>query len=398
MTDIFAPENEAQVLELIQWAISGNAKALEIAGQGTKRGLGSPVTADAVVDLSKFAGIDLYEPQELVMTARPGTPIAEVQATLDEAGQMLAFEPWSSQALYGGDGGTVGGVFAAAVAGPRRPLAGSARDHLLGFKGVSGRGEAFKSGGRVVKNVTGFDLSKLMAGSMGTLGIMTEVTFKVLPKAEKARTVLVFDAKDAGHAMRAAQNSPYEVSGVAHLPKPVAARSSVGYVNGAGADVTAIRVEGPAPSVTVRCTALKDLLGVYGQVEELHTTNTEALWREIRDVDYFADDGRKQIWRVSVAPSAGPVIAAKLKDELNVEHFFDWAGGLVWLALDPAGDAHAGTVRGALSGGHATLMRADADVRARVDVFQPQTAGVAGLMQRLRAGFDPHGILNPGRM
>ena len=318
--------------------------------------------------------------------------MSEVRTALDEANQMLAFEPWSPKNLYGNPGGSVGGMFASAMTGSRRPLAGSARDHLLGFHAVSGRGENFKSGGRVVKNVTGFDLCKLMTGAMGTLGVMTDLTFKVLPKPEKTRTILVFGATDPGQAMREAQNSPYEVSGVAHLPKAIAARSNVSYVSAAGTGVTAIRVEGPAPSVEVRCTALRDLLSPHGSVEELHSTNSASLWDEIRDVSYFAKD--RQIWRLSVPPKEGPAIAAKLQGE----HYFDWAGGLIWLALSPKDDADVERVRGALSSGHATLMRAANEVRAKVSVFQPQDDGVAALMNRVRTGFDPHSILNPGRM
>jgi len=392
MSDIFKPENDRQVLDAIRWAVSGNGKVLEVMGQGSKRGLGRAQNADNVLDLSGLSGITLYEPEELVMTARAGTPISEVQAALDEANQMLAFEPWSPQGLYGMDGGTVGGLFASAVTGPRRPLAGSARDHMLGFHAVSGRGEIFKSGGRVVKNVTGFDLTKLMAGSMGTLAVMTDVSFKVLPKPEKARTVLLFGASDPGQAMRDAQNSPYEVSGVAHLPAGVAARSSVSYVSSVGAGVTAVRVEGPGPSVGVRCEALRDLLSGYGAVEELHTTNTVSLWQEIRDVSYFSGD--RQLWRLSVAPTDGPAVSEKLEGE----HYFDWAGGLIWFAMETTDDANADQVRGLLKGGHATLMRASEAVRTRVPVFQPQADGVAQLMKRVRAGFDPHNILNPGRM
>ena len=392
MSDIFKPENEDHVLDAMRWAASGNAKVLEVMGQGTKRGLGRAQNADNVLDLSALSGITLYEPEELVMTARAGTPVSEVQAALDEANQMLAFEPWLPKGLYGTQGGTVGGMFASAVTGPRRPLVGSARDHMLGFHAVSGRGETFKSGGRVVKNVTGFDLTKLMAGSMGTLAVMTDVSFKVLPKPEKSRTILLLGASDPGQAMRDAQNSPYEVSGVAHLPATVAARSNVSYVSSAGTSVTTVRVEGPGPSVEVRCTALRDLLSGYGVVEELHTANTQSLWQEIRDVTFFADD--RQLWRLSVAPTDGPVLAALL----GGEHYFDWAGGLIWLAMEAQDDANADQVRGGLNGGHATLMRASEDVRARVQVFQPQADSVAQLMKRVRAGFDPHNILNPGRM
>jgi len=392
MADIFKPEKGTQVLDAVKWAVSNKA-SLEIIGHGTKRGLGRAVDAEAVLDMSNISGITLYEPEELVMTARAGTPLVEIQVALDDANQMLAFEPWSPKTIYGAEGGTVGGLFAANVSGPRRILAGAARDHMLGFKAVSGRGEDFKSGGRVVKNVTGFDLTKLMAGSMGTLGVMTEVSFKVLPKPEKSRTVLLFGASSEVKAMIAAQSSPYEVSGYAHLPRSMAERSSVDYVKNAGQDVTAFRIEGPAPSVTVRCEALRKLLAPLGEsVEELHTTNSQALWAEIRDVSYFTPE--KQIWRLSVTPSEGPEIAKSL----NGEYVLDWAGGLIWLALDPSDDAEVDKVRGAFKSGHATCMRAADAVRAKIDVFQPQDTALAALTKRVRAGFDPHGIFNPGRV
>lgn len=391
MADILKPKNEAQVLDAVKWAAS-NTAPLEIIGHATKRGYGCPVVAEAVLDMSGVSGITLFEPQELIMTARAGTPLAEVEAALDDANQMLAFEPWQAKGLYGTEGGTVGGIFAANVSGPRRLQAGAARDHMLGFHGVNGRGEAFKSGGRVVKNVTGFDLTKLMAGSMGTLSVMTDVSFKVLPKPEKTRTVLLFGALGTAQALIAAQCSPHDISGCAHLPKDVAARSSVDFVKAAGADVTCVRIEGPAPSVDVRCQALRDLLAPLGVgVEELHTSNTQTLWAEIRDGVLLGRD--KQIWRLSVVPSEGPALAENLSDD----YVLDWAGGMVWLALDPADD-HGARVRSAMGEGHATCMRATDAVRADMDVFHPQGDALTELTKRVRAGFDPHGIFNPGRM
>ena len=388
MTDILKPDNEAQILGLIKWAVSEKA-ALDVRGHGTKSGLGAPGTSERILDLSDLSGIELYQPSELVMTAKAGTSVAEVQAALDEAGQMMAFEPWSPNSLYGTEGGTIGGIFASAVCGPRRPMSGSARDHMLGFEAISGRGEVFKSGGRVVKNVTGFDLSKLMAGSMGTLSVMTQVTFKVLPKAEKTRTVLVFDPRNVQRAMLDAQNSPYEVSGVTYLPTNIAAKSAVSYIKDKGAAVVAVRVEGPAPSVEVRCQSLRDVLGAYGEVEELHSHNSATLWREVRDVDFF--EGGGDLWRLSVPPAEGEKIATAL----GGEYYLDWAGGLIWLQA-PGSDAE--RIRSAISSGHATLMRASEDMRASVPVFQPQANGVGELMNRVRAGFDPHAIFNPGRM
>lgn len=392
MTEIFKPETVQHVVEAATWA-GANGSALDIRGHATKRGLGKPVQADATLDLSALSGITLYEPQELVMTARAGTPMTEIEAALKDAKQMLAFEPWQPASLYGTDGGTIGGVLACNVSGPRRMQAGAARDHMLGFHAVGGGGEIFKSGGRVVKNVTGFDLTKLMAGAMGTLGVLTEVSFKVLPIPEKARTVLLFGAFDVAQALTAAQCSEHDISGCAHLPKSVAARSAVDYVKNADASVTCIRVEGPAPSVEVRCAALRELLAPLGVgVEELHSSRSAALWAEIRDVAYFAGD--QQLWRLSVTPSEGPAVAQALGDD----YLLDWAGGLIWLALDAVDDAHAARVRGAFTSGHGTLMRAADSVRASVPAFQPQAPALAALSARVRENYDPAGIFNPGRM
>ena len=393
MAETFKPESVEHLVEAAKWA-AANGAALDIQGQGTKRGLGKPAQADAVVvDMAAISGITLYEPEELVMSARAGTPMTEIEAALKDANQMLAFEPWSPHALYGVEGGTIGGVLACNISGPRRMQVGAARDHMLGFHGVGGEGQVFKSGGRVVKNVTGFDLTKLMAGAMGTLGMLSDVSFKVLPVPEKARTVLLFGAHDVSEALVRAQCSEHEISACAHLPKSVAALSGVDYVKNAGTDVTCVRIEGPAPSVEVRCAALRELLAPLGAaVEELHSSRSAALWAEIRDVSYFAGD--RQLWRISVAPSQGPAIA----QALGSDYMIDWAGGLIWLALDGADDANAGQVRGAFAQGHATLMRASDAVRTQVPVFQPQADGLALLNERVRENYDPANIFNPGRM
>ncbi len=290
MTERFAPTDAAQVLDVVTWA-AAEETAVEVIGAGTKRTLGRPVQADHQLNMSGLSGIELYEPNELVMTVRPGTLLTAIEAEMESHGQQLAFEPPDLGPLLGSDaaGGTIGGVIACNLAGPRRPKAGAARDHFLGVEAVTGRGEAMKAGGRVVKNVTGYDLCKLFAGSYGTLAAMTSMTVKVMPAAEKTRTVLVADLDDAGadQAMTAALTSHHEVSAAAHLPAAVAARSDVSYVAGAGSAVTALRVEGPAPSAEYRCQALRDLLGGYGEIEELHGHNSGALWREVGDAAPF---------------------------------------------------------------------------------------------------------------
>jgi len=403
---VFAPETSEQVVEAVAWAVSAG-EPLEVLGRGSKRALGRPVQAGHALDLSRLDGITLYEPEELVLSARAGTPLATIEAALDAQRQMLAFEPADLGPLLGGapDAASIGGVLACNLAGPRRIKAGSARDHFLGVNAVSGRGELFKSGGRVVKNVTGYDLCKLLCGAYGTLGVMTDVTVKVLPRPEKTYTVLVLGLEDAAalQAMTRALGSPHEVSGAAHLPAALAARSEVSYIAGAGGAVTALRLEGPAPSVAYRCAALRRELADLGQTEELHSLNSLAFWRALRDVQPFVGNGRSAVWRLSVAPSAGPgVVAAIGPEAFGGEAFYDWGGGLIWLSLPLNGvdDPGAAKVRRAVAaaGGHATLIRAPLELRAAVSVFQPQDAAAALLSQRVKDAFDPKCVLNPGRM
>lgn len=403
MASTFRPETDAQVRELVAWA-AAEGSPLAVAGRGSKRDYGRPVQAALDLDLSALTGITLYEPDELVLSARAGTPLAEIEAALRDENQMFAFEPADLGPLLGGEAGqgSVGGMLACNLAGPRRVKAGAARDHFLGFSAVSGRGETFKAGGRVVKNVTGYDLCKLMAGSFGTLSVLTDVTVKVLPAPEKTRTVLVYGLSDAdaSRAMIGAFQSSHEVSAAAHLPAAVAAGSAVSYVGEAESAVTAVRVEGPGPSVEYRCAALRRELGESGETEELHSTHSQTFWREIRDVQPFIADGDRVVWRVSVPPTEGPRIVAHVAAACEARYFYDWSGGLVWLGLPATDGAWAGTVRGALDGcdGHATLVRASDESRAAVAVFQPQDAAVAALSERVKESFDPNRVLNPGRM
>lgn len=404
MAEHFKPETPEQVKEAVAWAIAEEIP-LEVIGGGSKRVLGRPSNAETVLELSALNGISLYEAEELVLSAGPGTLLSEVEATLAESRQQLAFEPPDYGPLLGGpaEAGTLGGMIACNLSGPRRIQAGAARDHFLGFGAVSGRGEAFKSGGRVVKNVTGYDLSKLLCGSWGTLGAMTDLTVKVLPVAEKTWTVLVLGLglETAGQAMTAALKSPYEVSGGAYLPANLAAMSKASYVANASGSVTAIRVEGPGPSVEYRAAALRKQLSAFGETEELHSHNSDGFWREVRDVLPFAAAGDQRcVWKISVAPTAGPALAMQLTAALGGDAFLDWGGGLVWLAVDAPQDGAAETVRSAVDGvgGHATLIRAPEPVRAAVSVFHPSAAGVAALSKRVKENFDPRGLLNPGRM
>lgn len=411
MTQALKPATEDDVRDMVAQALADDAP-IEIAGNGSKAALGRHAPLNNRLDVSGLSGITLYEPAELVLSAKAGTPLAEIEAAVAAEGQCLAFEPPDYGALLGNDGAaqTVGGIIACNLSGPRRFRAGAARDHLLGMRAISGRGELFKSGGRVVKNVTGYDLCKLMTGSFGTLGVMTELTLKVLPIAEKTRTVLVYGLDDrAGVAALAeALKSPHDVSAAAHLPQSAAARSGVSYVNGAGKSATCVRVEGPEPSVVARCETLRDLFAAHGEVEELHGHNSAALWREIGNVapllapppESGPESEDRAVWKLSVPPADGADVAAAMPESVVADALYDWGGGLVWLAVDAEGDASHEAVRRAVDihGGHATLIRAPDAVRAAVPVFEPQPEDLAALSRRIKQGFDPMGILNPGRM
>jgi glycolate oxidase FAD binding subunit len=402
MAQAFRPTTPEELERIVAWA-AAEEEPLEVIAGGSKRSLGRPVQAQHRLELARLSGIGLYEASELVMSAAAGTPAVEVEAALAENRQQLEFEPADYGPLLhaGGAKATIGGVFACNLAGPRRVRAGAARDHLLGFKAVAGRGQAFKSGGRVVKNVTGYDLSKLLAGTYGTLAVMSEVTFKVLPAAETARTVLLLglDEEKGLAALREALASPYDISGAAHLPEGLARRSGVRAVASAGHAVTAIRLEGPHPSVVYRSEAVRRRLAAFGAGEELQGGDAAALWRELRDVAFFRGDPRP-VWRLSVTPTAAAQLVTEVLAVVGGEAFFDWGGGLVWLAVEPRSDAGHEAIRAAVgqAGGRATLLRAEPDVRAAVPVFDPQPPALAALTRRLKESFDPKRILNPGRM
>jgi len=400
---ILRPDDDRDLQAALERACA-DGRTLEIASAGTKRALGRPVEADDRLDLAALSGVIDYEPAELVLTARPGTPLAEVEILLEEAGQALAFEPPDYSELLAGDhSGTLGGMIGANLSGPRRIKAGAARDHLLGFQGVTGHGRAFKSGGRVVKNVTGYDLSKLVTGSMGTLAALSELSIKTLPRPETTWTLILRDLDDqrALAAMTQAMTSSHEVSAASHLP----AGTPAGLGFGSGA-LTALRLEGPAPSVEARFSSLQAELreAGLGDGDKLEDKGSLSLWRGVRDVAPLTAGADRAIWRLSLPPTSGPGITRAIGEQLDVAHYYDWAGGLIWLAAPVGGDAGAAIIRGAIDAlpaaeqGHATLLRASEALRRTVPVYQPQPAALAALAKRVKESFDPKHILNPGRM
>ncbi len=385
------PRDEAELVAAVAAAAAaGTPLALE--GGGTKAGIGRPAQAERSLSTRELTGITLYEPSEMVIGARSGTPVALVEATLAERGQMLPFEPMDYRPLLGSEAEpTMGGVVGANLSGPRRVVAGACRDSLIGVRMVNGRGEAVTSGGRVMKNVTGLDLVKGVCGSWGTLAAFSEVTFKVLPTPETSATLVLHGLDDARaiKALSAGLGSPFEVSAAAHLPGTVERVPK-----------TLLRLEGFADSVAYRAGRLRALLAPYGSSALLEAAQSAVLWRSIRDVTFLAEPRGEAIWRVSVAPSRAAAGVAAILDAAPARHLYDWGGGLVWLALPAAGDAGAAVVRAAFAGtgAHATLVRAPAEIRAVVDVFEPPAAPVRRLTAGIKASFDPRGIFNPGRM
>ncbi len=375
------PSTEAELADVI----AGAQGPLRIQGGGT-RDIGAPAQG-SVLSTTDLSGVSLYEPGALTLVAGAGTPLAEIEATLAADGQRLAFEPMDHRGLLGTTGtSTIGGVVAGNISGPRRIQAGACRDSLLGVRFVDGAGRVLKNGGRVMKNVTGYDLVKLMAGSWGTLGVLTEVSLKVQAVPEAVGCVLIngLSDKDAVAAMSAALGSPYDVSGAAHAPAGVD-----------GHPVTMMRIEGLEASVAYRAARLTDALVRFGGEVSVERDGDKvaAGWAWVRDVTVL-QEGDGDVWRISVKPSDGPNVVEKLRAlYADLRVLYDWGGGLVWVQV-PAGT----DVRAVVFEGHATLIRGSVEARTSLPVFHPEPAPLAALSQGLQAKFDPRGILNPGLM
>ncbi len=377
---------------------------LEVSGSGSKQKIGRPMQTAANISARAMRGVTLYEPSEMVMAARAGTPLKQIESDLADRGQMLAFEPIELGRLVGGEQGqaTIGGVFATNFSGARRISVGAARDHLLGVRGINGRGEIFKSGGRVMKNVTGYDLCRGLSGSWGTLAVLSEVTFKVLPIPEDTGTVVLLGLPDefAVEVMCTAMASPFEVSGAVHLHPALVARLEHPGLRNAGAGPS--RRSGSRTSRSRWPTARPSSRTCSRRTASSTSStgdNSLSFWDELRRLSLL-QGSEAPLWRISTAPTAAPKVVAAISAYMECRAFYDWSGGLVWAEVLPTTDAGAADVRRVIAthGGHATLIRAEPVVRAAVEVFQPLEAGVEKLSRKLKATFDPAGILNPGRM
>ena len=364
------PKTEEELAQMI----TGANGPLRIKGGGTR-----PIGHCDGDELSTSAmsGISLYEPGALTIVAGAGTPISEVEKVLKAENQRLAFEPMDHRPLLGTKGEpTLGGMAAANVSGPRRISVGACRDFMLGVRFVDGQGNIIKNGGRVMKNVTGYDLVKLMTGSYGTLGVLTEVSLKVLPNVETIGTIRLHGLSDrqAVQALSSALGSPFEATAAAHFPK-----------GPSGDPVTMLRIEGFEASVKYRADKLQDLLKAYGAADI--TIGDGAEWADVRDVTAFADQPG-HVWRISAKSSDAPGLVEKI--EANAVQY-DWGGGLIWALADEGYDLR--TALGDFDG-HVTLIRGKADV----PTFHPEAPALAAITSGLRAKFDPRGILNSGIM
>ena len=390
-----APADEAGVAAAVRAAWAAGEPLL-VLGNGSKRAMLRPVQAARTLSAGALTGITLYSPQELILSARAGTTVAALHAAVAAKGQQITAEiPDFSALLKNSAAPTLGGAVAANLSGPRRVAWGAMRDHVLGLRAVNGTGEVIRTGGRVLKNVTGLDLCKLLTGSHGTLAVLTEITLKVLPVPERRATLVVrgLDAVRGVAALAAALGSPYGVSAAAYVPAVLAHR-----VPGLAGAAALVRLEDFSSFVAYRSERLRAELAAFGPVEVLDEAATLAAWAAVRDALPLAGE-EGAIWRVSVRPSAGPGVAAALEQAFGTRWFLDWGGGLVWIAGPATAAAHDAVCAAArAAGGTWLLMRAPEALRAAVAVIPPEPAPLAAIARRVKAAFDPKGILNPGRL
>ncbi len=403
MTDVYMPGGEAELVSLIQSANAGKYP-LEVCGFRSKREAGRPIDAAAVVSTAKLSGITFYEPGELVISARAGTPLHEIEEALARKNQELAFEPVDLSRIYGTGAlaASIGSVVAMNISGPRRILRGAARDYLLGVRAVNGEGAIVKSGGRVMKNVTGVDLVRGLCGSWGTLAVLTELTFKVLPKASESRTVLFLGLADeaAVGVMSAAMGTPYEVSGTIHLHGSMVARLGDAEIAPAKTAVTALRLEGSAQSVADRVARIRRELAPFGETYKLDHQRSRAFWSDIRSLVFLSADFGRPIWRIAVAPSKAPAIVARSPPFSTSRPPMNGRAGFCGLNCRRRRmrASRSCAVCWPNSRPNSMLMRAPRSVRSSIQVFHPLPFVKMELVRALKKAFDPAGVLNPGRM
>jgi glycolate oxidase FAD binding subunit len=399
---VYTPASEPEVEQLVTEA-ARTRTAIEVLGNGSKRGIGRPMDTMAAISTSALSGVTLYEPAEMILAAKTGTLLQDIETLLADNRQALAFEPTDLGPLSGGAPGaqTIGAVFATNASGARRISAGAARDHLTGVRAVIGNGQTIKSGGRVMKNVTGVDVTRGLANSWGTLGIMTEVTFKVIPAHAETSTLVLLGLPDAiaVEALCLGMGTPFEVSGAVHLQAGLAARLAHDALREQGRSVTLLRLEHAPSSVAYRKGRLAETLKAYGDIHELDHAGSQLVWSELRRLSVFQASAAP-VWRLSTAPKTGPKVVDAIRRYMDCKAYYDWSGGLIYIEVLPTSDAGAADVRRVIAthGGHATLLRAERETRQIVETFQPLDPALDALSRRIKEAFDPLGIFNPGRL
>lgn len=402
MEDMLTPLVNRDLREMITEANEKGSR-LEILGHGTKRLIGRKAEDAVPLTLRRLSEITLYEPSELVLSARAGTPIIEIERALKGYNQQLPFEYLDFSRLFGTEPGwgTIGSVFATNFSGSRRLLKGSARDHLIGVRAINGRGESFKSGGRVMKNVAGLDLCKFMANSWGTLAVMTDVTMKLLPEPPAECTLFMYGLTEdiALEALRNAVATPYEVSGAVHLSKEHAFPCLDGVTYVRDKAVTAMRLENTPKSIAYRSERIRDLLSAFGDIYYIDQPESQLFWQNMRQLQFISND-EDAVWRISTTPRNAYQSARQIKKLVDANVSYDWAGGLLWVTARGVSDMGASDIRRvvAQAGGYANLIRAGVGASPEVSPFHPLDPAHMALTKGVKSLFDPNQVLNPGRM
>lgn len=405
MREVWKPQNTTELQSAIKDALSSQI-TLELRGAGSRLKLGRKVQSNALVDLSQLSGITLYEPEEMIIITKPGTPLAEIESTLAQHNQRLAFDPPSYAALWGipSEHGTIGGAMMTGRAGSRRLTAGGPRDHCLGVKAVNGFGDVCAVGGRVVKNVTGFDISKLVTGSYGTLCAVSELTLKTHPSSNDTVTLALLGLDDsiAVNAMRQAMSSSCQVSAAAHLPEHITNHFPNDMLP-TDTSVTLLRLDGFHPTTGARAEVLSNQLKNAGEHQFIPCAESAVLWQEISSAQCFSQNIDHALWHLSIPPKNGPKIIDYLRLVFEFDYYFDWAGSGIWIEIRNPSHDYSEEIRQSIqelaSGdGHATLIRTPHDIIDTIDPFQPLAPEIEAITRKIKSQFDPMNIFNPGRM
>ena len=398
--DTFKPSSREEIAEIIKNCYKKSIP-LEINGTKSKNKIGRNFQSEKTLDLSGYSGIIEYKPEELYIKVKAGTPLKEILEAIDKNNQQLAFEPIDFGFLFEGksNGGTIGGVVACNFAGPRRFKVGSARDHVLGFQGINGKGEIIKSGGTVVKNVTGYDLCKLVSGSYGTLTVLTELSIKVLPKSESSKTLIINNPhlKKAMEYLGTALSSSTDPSGGVFYPERFENNFVFNDLTHKGA-LTAIRIEGPTNSVDQRISRLvKELSLLENEYSVLDNFQTDLFWSKTRNLEVFSNL-KNNLLRVIVPVSETLNVIQKLK-KYEINYFLDWGGNLIWLELETISLKILREIKDITQehSGYFTIIKLEDDLKASADIFTIDPIKYK-ISEKIKKSFDPKRIFNPGKM